>query len=100
MTSCVAESGVYYRTDPSVEVSDMEMELVVGISLASLEMVRKAALPAPIALDLIAQAAQGLDDAHDAIESRVEHDPRITLGPRMGPRRPLVVESADVAAAG
>lgn len=32
MTSCVAESGVYYRTDPSVEVSDMEMELVVGIA--------------------------------------------------------------------
>lgn len=31
ITSCVAESGAYYRTDPSVEVSDMEMELVVGI---------------------------------------------------------------------
>ncbi|MCB9625875.1 MAG: GMC family oxidoreductase N-terminal domain-containing protein [Sandaracinaceae bacterium] len=32
MTSCVAESGVYYRTDPSVEVADMEMELIVGIA--------------------------------------------------------------------
>ena len=32
ITSCVAESGVYYRTDPSVEVSDMEMELIVGIA--------------------------------------------------------------------
>jgi choline dehydrogenase len=32
MTSCVAESGVYYRTDPNVEVSDMEMELLVGIA--------------------------------------------------------------------
>lgn len=31
MTSCVAESGVYYRTSPDVEVSDMEMELIVGI---------------------------------------------------------------------
>lgn len=31
ITSCAAESGVYYRTDPSVEVSDMEMELIVGI---------------------------------------------------------------------
>src|SRR5690606_7177236 len=30
-TSCAAESGVYYRTDPDVEVSDMEMELIVGI---------------------------------------------------------------------
>jgi len=32
ITSCVAESGVYYRTDPDVEVSDMEMELIVGIA--------------------------------------------------------------------
>ncbi|MCA9528895.1 MAG: GMC family oxidoreductase N-terminal domain-containing protein [Myxococcales bacterium] len=32
ITSCVAESGVYYRTDPTVEVSDMEMELLVGIA--------------------------------------------------------------------
>ncbi len=31
ITSCAAESGVYYRTDPEVEVSDMEMELIVGI---------------------------------------------------------------------
>ncbi len=31
LTSCVAESGVYYRTSPDVEVSDMEMELIVGI---------------------------------------------------------------------
>jgi choline dehydrogenase len=32
ITSCVAESGVYYRTSPEVEVSDMEMELIVGIA--------------------------------------------------------------------
>ena len=32
ITSCAAESGVYYRTDPAVEVSDMEMELIVGIA--------------------------------------------------------------------
>jgi choline dehydrogenase len=31
VTSCVAESGVYYRTSPDVEVSDMEMELLVAI---------------------------------------------------------------------
>jgi len=31
LTSCAAESGVYYRTSPDVEVSDMEMELIVGI---------------------------------------------------------------------
>ncbi len=31
LTSCVAESGVYYRTSPDVEVADMEMELLVGI---------------------------------------------------------------------
>ncbi|MFO0695413.1 MAG: GMC family oxidoreductase N-terminal domain-containing protein [Polyangiales bacterium] len=32
VTSCLAESGVYYRTDPSVEVADMEMELLIGIA--------------------------------------------------------------------
>jgi len=32
ITSCVAESGAYYRTSPDVEVSDMEMELIVGIA--------------------------------------------------------------------
>jgi choline dehydrogenase len=31
VTSCAAESGVYYRTSADVEVSDMEMELIVGI---------------------------------------------------------------------
>lgn len=31
VTSCAAESGVYYRTGPEVEVADMEMELIVGI---------------------------------------------------------------------
>jgi len=31
ITSCAAESGAYYRTGPDVEVSDMEMELIVGI---------------------------------------------------------------------
>ena len=31
ITSCAAESGVYYRSGPGVEVSDMEMELIVGI---------------------------------------------------------------------
>ena len=31
MTSCAAESGAYYRTSPDVDVSDMEMELIVGI---------------------------------------------------------------------
>ncbi len=31
ITSCAAESGVYYRTSPEVEVSDIEMELIVGI---------------------------------------------------------------------
>ncbi len=31
ITSCVAESGVYYRTSPDVQVCDMEMELIVGI---------------------------------------------------------------------
>jgi len=32
LTSCAAESGVYYKTDPDVEVSDMEMEIIVAIS--------------------------------------------------------------------
>ncbi|MEZ5321149.1 MAG: GMC family oxidoreductase N-terminal domain-containing protein [Microthrixaceae bacterium] len=31
VTSCAAESGVYYRSAPDVDVSDMEMELIVGI---------------------------------------------------------------------
>lgn len=31
LTGCAAESGAYYRTSPDVEVSDMEMELLVGI---------------------------------------------------------------------
>ncbi|KAA0233857.1 MAG: Alcohol dehydrogenase [acceptor] [Acidimicrobiales bacterium] len=31
LTSCAAESGAYYRTNPDIEVSDMEMELIVGI---------------------------------------------------------------------
>jgi len=31
ITSCAAESGAYYRTDPDIDVCDMEMELVVGI---------------------------------------------------------------------
>lgn len=31
ITGCAAESGVFYRTSPEVEVSDMEMELIVGI---------------------------------------------------------------------
>lgn len=31
ITSCAAESGAYYRTSPEVDVSDMEMELIVGI---------------------------------------------------------------------
>lgn len=31
LTSCAAESGAYYKSDPSVEVPDMEMELIVGI---------------------------------------------------------------------
>lgn len=31
ITSCAAESGVYYRSDPDVEIADMEMELIVGI---------------------------------------------------------------------
>lgn len=32
ITSCMAESGVFYRTSPDVEVSDMEMELIVAIA--------------------------------------------------------------------
>jgi len=32
LTGCAAESGVYYKTDPDVEVSDMEMEIITGIS--------------------------------------------------------------------
>lgn len=32
VTSCVAESGIYYRTSPEVEASDMEMELIIGIA--------------------------------------------------------------------
>jgi len=32
ITGCLAESGVYYRTSPEVEVSDMEMELVIGLA--------------------------------------------------------------------
>ncbi|MCA9605638.1 MAG: serine/threonine protein kinase, partial [Myxococcales bacterium] len=43
------------------------MELVVGVSLATLEVASQAALPVPIALELVAQAAHGLDDAHDAV---------------------------------
>lgn len=31
LTSCVAESGAYYRSSPEVEVPDMEMELLIGI---------------------------------------------------------------------
>jgi choline dehydrogenase len=32
ITSCAAESGVYFRTREDVEVSDMEMELIVAIA--------------------------------------------------------------------
>ena len=43
------------------------MELVVGLSLAHLFDARPgASLPIPYAVELIAQAAQGLDDAHEA----------------------------------
>lgn len=31
-TGCIAESGVYYRTEPDVDVCDMEMELLIGIA--------------------------------------------------------------------
>ncbi|MCV7247963.1 GMC family oxidoreductase N-terminal domain-containing protein [Mycobacterium koreense] len=30
LTSCAAESGAYYKSDPDVEVADMEMELIIG----------------------------------------------------------------------
>lgn len=42
------------------------MELVVGVSLAQLEELLGGPLPPPIALELMAQAAQGVDDAHEA----------------------------------
>jgi serine/threonine-protein kinase len=42
------------------------MELVVGLSLARLIELRPGPLPPAIALELLAQAAQGLDDAHEA----------------------------------
>ncbi|RMF15344.1 MAG: glucose-methanol-choline oxidoreductase, partial [Candidatus Dadabacteria bacterium] len=32
LTSCLAESGVYYRTAPDVEAADMEMELLIAIA--------------------------------------------------------------------
>ena len=42
------------------------MELVVGLSLAALVELRRSPLPVPIVLALMSQAAQGLDDAHEA----------------------------------
>src|SRR5690606_11748849 len=42
------------------------MELVVGLSLAKLVEVHDGPLPIPIVAELLAQAAQGLDDAHEA----------------------------------
>jgi hypothetical protein len=42
------------------------MELVVGLSLARLMDLRPGALPTPIAIEILAQASQGLDDAHEA----------------------------------
>lgn len=42
------------------------MELVVGLSLAAFEHEEGWRAPVPIALELMAQAAQGLDDAHEA----------------------------------
>ncbi len=42
------------------------MELVVGISLARLLEAHPENLPLPVALELMAQATQGLDDAHEA----------------------------------
>ncbi|MFK7985576.1 MAG: serine/threonine-protein kinase [Sandaracinaceae bacterium] len=42
------------------------MELVVGLSLATLMEDCPGPLPPPVAIELIAQAAQGLDDAHEA----------------------------------
>lgn len=32
ITTCIAESGVYYRTSPEIEASDMEMELIIGMA--------------------------------------------------------------------
>lgn len=42
------------------------MELVVGLSLAKILDMHPGPLPLPIAIELMAQAAQGLDDAHEA----------------------------------
>lgn len=42
------------------------MELVVGLSLARILEGHPGPLPLPIAIELMAQAAQGLDDAHEA----------------------------------
>lgn len=42
------------------------MELVVGLSLAALLEPGRAPIPLPVGLELLAQAAQGLDDAHEA----------------------------------
>lgn len=42
------------------------MELVVGLSLAKILEGHPGPLPLPIAVELMAQAAQGLDDAHEA----------------------------------
>ncbi|HEY8428731.1 MAG TPA: serine/threonine-protein kinase, partial [Sandaracinaceae bacterium] len=42
------------------------MELVVGLSLAKLVELSDAPIPTPIVAELLAQAAQGLDDAHEA----------------------------------
>jgi len=42
------------------------MELVVGLSLAKILDMHPGPLPLPITIELMAQAAQGLDDAHEA----------------------------------
>ncbi|MCZ7685170.1 MAG: protein kinase [Sandaracinaceae bacterium] len=42
------------------------MELVVGLSLAKLVEGHPGPLPIPVVIELLAQAAQGLDDAHEA----------------------------------
>lgn len=42
------------------------MELVLGLSLATLQEQRRGPLPPAVAAEVIAQAAQGLDDAHEA----------------------------------
>ncbi len=42
------------------------MELVVGLSLAKLVEGHPGPLPIPVVVELLAQAAQGLDDAHEA----------------------------------